>query len=221
MDSTIKGILFDMDGTLLDTLSDISAAVNEARTAAGLPPKTKEEHRRCIGNGQRYLLEASFGRVMSEPEYARIGKIYHDAYDRDLTVRTLPYEGVPELLKTASAAGLKLAVLSNKENGQVVRLQEALLPDIAFDFVLGQTERFPLKPDPASSLWIAEQMGLRPEEMAFVGDSYQDILTATNAGMHGWSALWGYQDREKILTGGTPERFFASPQELTRYLLQK
>jgi phosphoglycolate phosphatase len=216
----IKGCIFDLDGTLLDTLEDIRAAVNRVMAENGLPIlEGGALFASYLGHGNRTLLDKAFGHVLTDEEYSRIGPSFLAAYSSDPVRLSRPYEGISNLLSNLVSEGKKIAVISNKRDELTRPIVEHFFGDIPFTFVMGQREEFPLKPDPSSALYVASLMGLKPEEVAFVGDSFQDALTANNAGMIACSVLWGYQDVDEISSKASPDVLINTVDQLEAFIL--
>ena len=190
-----KLVIFDLDGTLLDTLADLGAAVNEAMRSRGLPQHTLEEYRGMVGHGVRNLVRKAM------PEALRADETLLDAlldvfvayYTDHIDVHSRPYPGVPELLSGLDAAGIRIAVASNKFQAGTEKLLRRAFPGIRFAAVRGGRPDLPLKPDPAVVREILAQTGIRPEETVLVGDSGTDIATAAAAGIPCVAVSWGYR----------------------------
>ena len=197
-----KGLLFDLDGTLIDTIADLSDSMNHVLTGLGFPPHHETEYKSFVGSGIRNLARLAL------PETARdeatIESCYRrmvEHYSRNSLNKTKPYEGIEELLDTLKARGLSMSVLSNKADAETQRIIAALLPGY-FDLVIGMRSEELKKPNPAMALQIADSMKLRPEEIVYVGDSDIDMLTACNAGMYAVGVLWGFRSREQLVQAG-------------------
>lgn len=215
-DSRFDAVLFDLDGTLLDTLCDIGQASNRVLDARGFPPHSIDAYRFLVGDGARVL----WGRAL--PETHRDDALidacladYLTEYDRGWNVHTRPYEGIADLLDALVARGLKLAVLSNKPHEFTVRCVETFLARWTFHAILGQTDAFPRKPDPGSALHIARQLGMAPDRIMYVGDTSTDMRTAIGAGMVAVGVLWGFRGRAELESSGA-NHLIAHPRELLR-----
>jgi phosphoglycolate phosphatase len=199
----VQAVIFDLDGTLLDTLADIGDSVNMMLAEYGFDGHTLDDYRRFIGNGIHMLVTRALplaGRsdVMVRQCVQRAREIYWDNWDR----KTRAYDGILDLLGEFKAIGLPLAVLSNKPHDFTVRYVEAYFNRNDFSLVLGQSDDFPAKPDPASALYIARQIGLPPAGFLFVGDSAVDMQTANAAGMHAVGAGWGFRGPRELTENG-------------------
>jgi len=203
-----KAAIFDLDGTLLDTLEDIADSVNRVLRARGFPLHQIDAYRYFVGDGSRMLVkralpenersDASVERCLSA-----FKKDYADAWD----VRTRPYKGIPELLDCLVQKGVRLAVCSNKPHAFTVLCVEKLLNNWHFDQIVGQSGRYPKKPAPDSALAIVNAMGIPPTEALFVGDSGVDMQTAVSAGLLPVGAAWGFRPERELLAKGC--RFLA------------
>ena len=196
-------VLFDLDGTLLDTLRDIGEACNRVLMARGFPPHPIDAYRYLVGDGARVLLSRALpeGRRDDETIEACLAD-YLAEYARGWNVHTQPYEGVGELLDSLAQAGLKLAVLSNKPHPFTVQCVETFLARWTFQVVRGQTDAFPRKPDPASALDVARHLGAAPTRVLYVGDTATDMQTAASAGMVAVGVLWGFRERDELEANG-------------------
>jgi phosphoglycolate phosphatase len=197
-----KAALFDLDGTLLDTLDDIADAMNGALAALGFPAWPTAQYRDFVGMGLEQLAERVLpadrrtGRDIAAC-LAAMRRIYAESWSH----RTAPYKGIPEALLALRERGIRCAVLSNKAHAFVLTMVNHYFGEATFDVVLGGG-RFPLKPDPAGALSIAASTGIAPSAFVFVGDSDVDMKTAGAAGMFAIGAAWGFRTREELLANG-------------------
>ena len=197
------GVIFDLDGTLVDTLEDIADAMDRVLALEGAPGHTREEYRYLIGHGIRNLVtEALPPDLRSEERIARCYERMIEDYGRNSLVKTRPYEGVPELVRVLRGEGVPLAIHSNKSDALTRDIVAALLDPADFVVVNGARPDAPLKPDPAVALLIAERFGVPPARVAYLGDSLVDMRTATAAGMIPVGALWGFRTREELVESG-------------------
>ena len=217
----ISGIVFDLDGTLADSLVDIATSVNLVLSREGLPTHPVEAFRLMVGNGMTTLVRRALGPAASsiagDAEVARLRAAVEAEYDRRCLDETRPYPGIAELLAALKAGKLRLAVLSNKPEAFTHRVVEALFPGAGFDPVLGQGDRFPQKPDPAACLHIAACWGLAPARLALVGDSEVDMRTGLAAGLRPLGAAWGFRGRRELEEAGA-EGILAEPRDLLTWL---
>lgn len=213
----IKTVIFDLDGTLLDTSRDICKVLNDALAHYSLPAISLEKTVEYVGNGARLLVQRAIP-AYAQPSLNRIFAYYAEhfaACDNELTI---PYDGEDEALRKIKAKGIKLAIVTNKPQDATDGVYKKHLAKYGFDAVAGNTKEYPLKPDPALTLSVAERTGAKPCECLFVGDSETDVATARNAGMKCVSALWGFRTEEQLKKAGA-ERFAKSYRELTEIIL--
>jgi phosphoglycolate phosphatase len=188
--------IFDLDGTLVDSVDDLAAAVNHALGRVGLPLRGRDEVRSFVGHGARVLLERAVGPRRDKLE--EVFAAWREHYQAHLLDHTRPYPGIAEAL---ARAGRTLAVQTNKSGPMARRILEGLGLLDRFAVVLGGGEA-PPKPDPAGALAILERVGARPEEAVFVGDSLVDLATARNAGLAFVGVAWGLVPRADLARGG-------------------
>ncbi len=193
---TIRVTIFDLDGTLVDSVDDLAAAVNHALAAVGLPLRSRDEVRSFVGDGARVLLERAVGpnRDRLEPALAA----WRAHYEVHLLDATRPYPGIPEAL---AGARRPLAVLTNKPAAMAVRILDGLELSARFSAVSGGGDA-PPKPDPAGARALLARLGARPEDAVLVGDSPVDAATARNAGMEFVAVTWGLAPREALVRAG-------------------
>ena len=192
-----QAVIFDLDGTLLNTLGDLTAAVNHALTACGLPIRTEGEIRSFIGDGVKQLITRSCPPDTDEDTIAAVlaeNKAYYAAHNMDLTA---PYADVVEILESLRWLGIHTAVVSNKQEPNVKKLCAHYF-DGLLDAAVGGSDARPLKPAPDSLLYVMEQLGVTADEVWYVGDSVQDIETARAAGVRCVAVTWGYQDADRL-----------------------
>lgn len=197
-----KLVIFDLDGTLIDTIADLGTAVNHALTLHGLPQHTIEEYKYMVGNGVRNLV----WRAM--PESLKGDTQLLDAlladflkyYQAHITDHSRPYDGMPQLLSDLQREGIKMAVASNKFIAGTQALIDRFFPDIRFVSVLGGREGVPLKPDPQVVAEIVKAAGARVEETVMVGDSATDTSTASNGGIRSIGVTWGFRPEDAART---------------------
>ena len=190
-----KLILFDLDGTLLDTLDDLSEAVNRAMLSRGLPGHTREEYMSMVGHGIRNLVKAALP-AEKQADDALIDSALADFkayYTAHIDVHTHPYPGMTEVVRRLHEAGVFLAVASNKFQEGTDYLVEKLFPGIPFVAVLGNRPGYPLKPDPEIVGEVLRRTGVRPGDAVLVGDSPTDMKTAANGGIDAIAVSWGYR----------------------------
>lgn len=214
-----KVCIFDLDGTLTDTLDSLYVSVNGTLKELGLPRITKEECRQFVGNGARVLMEKSL-LAAGEKDLLRLDEamqIYGRIFDANCTYHVVPYEGITELLSSMKRQGMKLAVLSNKPHRQTVHVVEEIFGKQTFAQIMGQQEGIARKPDPGSALQIAKELGAEPCECVYVGDSEVDIATGRAAHMKTIGVTWGFRTRGALLEAGA-EMVAGSPEEIMKLI---
>ncbi len=208
---SFQTVLFDLDGTLLNTLEDLTDAVNHTLKAHGYPPRKKEEIRRFLGNGSKHLIRCSLPADVGDEALARIHGEYLTWYHGHAQIKTAPYEGIPELLNELKKSGIPMAVVSNKGDGQVKPLTAHFFPQI--DLAIGEREGIRRKPYPDSIFEAMKTLDAQPSNTIFVGDSEVDLQTAKNAGIRSVAVGWGFRDKAELLKH-TPDIFLDHPLDL-------
>ena len=219
----IRAVIFDLDGTLLDTIDDIAEASNRVYGSRGLAPFSVAEMKTLVGEGAEELVRKAFaaqGRpAPNAEEMTGIIKDYRREYEALWREHSRPYPGIPDLLDALAARGVKIAVLSNKAQIFTDLMARELLPGCPFDIIRGALPGVPLKPDPAPALAIAAELGAPPADCAFVGDTSIDMRTARAAGMLAVGALWGFRTAEELLESGAGH-LIAAPADLLPLLFR-
>jgi phosphoglycolate phosphatase len=202
-ETVYDAVIFDLDGTLVDTLEDIGDAMNRVLAAEDAPPHSYQEYRYLVGRGLWNLAEESLPpQLRDEETVARCYERMIADYGEHALIKTHVYEGVPALVRGLRRAGLPLAVFSNKSDELTRRVVEALLDPRDFTAVVGARAGVPLKPDPAVALELAGRMRVPPERIAYLGDSLVDMQTATAAGMVAVGASWGFRTTAELMESG-------------------
>jgi len=200
---SFSAVIFDLDGTLLDTLNDLAQSVNRALAALGCPGHPVEAYRNFIGNGARTLVARALPEERRDREtIERCLRAFHDDYRKCWRDTTRPYPGIPEMLDGVGARGLRTAVFSNKPHEFTVLCVREMLGRFTFDVVLGQRDGAPLKPDPTVAVQIAERLGVPSRAILYLGDSGADMKTARAAGMFPVGVLWGFRTADELRAGG-------------------
>lgn len=213
----IKAIIFDLDGTLLDTSCDIHSVINASLKRFNLPQISYENTLKFVGNGAKKLVERAVGERTD-----MLQEVYSDYAERFANCDngyTCLYPQEWETLKKLKEAGIRLAIVSNKPQRATERVYAKFLSNFEFNIVLGQTEYYPLKPNPASTNYILSQLGVAYEECIFVGDGETDVETAKAANLKCVSVLWGFRTKEQLLKAGA-ENFIEKFSELENFVLQ-
>jgi phosphoglycolate phosphatase len=211
-------VLFDLDGTLLDTLEDLADSTNAALRAQGFAEHPLAAYRYFIGNGVENLVRRALPPERLEAAtLARSAELMRREYSARWADKTRPYPGVAELLDALTARGLPMTVLSNKPDDFTRLCVSRLLPDWRFEVVLGAGPGVPKKPDPAAALRIAARLNLPPARIVYLGDTNTDMQTAVAAGMYPVGALWGFRTAAELTASGA-EVLLEKPMELLRVL---
>ena len=196
----IRAVLFDLDGTLTDTIQDISDAMNRSLRLHGLPEWTVAEYCYLVGDGAKILAQRA---VRDRQDLAlSVQKEYQAYYETHTRVTSKPYDGIPEMLRAMTDRGFPLAVFSNKPDADTKNVVSYFFPDVDFKVVRGQVEGVPVKPDPMGALAVADSLGVRPEEVLYLGDTATDMRCAVNAGMQPVGVLWGFRKRDELEESG-------------------
>lgn len=191
--------IFDLDGTLLNTITDLGRACNYALSETGLPVHPLPEYNRMVGNGFRKLIERAAPHDTSATEINRLIEISRNYYDNHCMETTTPYPGIPALLEQMTERGIRIAVASNKYQSAVERIIHAYFPNIPFVAIEGQRELRPIKPDPAILEEIIRHNGFSREHTLMIGDSSVDIETARRAGIKSVAVTWGFSPKEELI----------------------
>ncbi len=206
-----KAAVFDLDGTLLDTLDDLADSVNSVLAANNYPIHDVVKYKYFVGDGMRTLMQRTL------PEGKRDDKsidyalsAMRDEYAKRWNKRTLPYEGITETLKELRNRGIKLSVLSNKADHFSKLMVEYFFPDCHFELVFGERQGISKKPDPTGATEIAKKLGVLPDECLYLGDTGVDMKTAVSAGMYPVGVLWGFRKAEELVESGA-KVLIASP----------
>lgn len=216
----IKAVIFDLDGTLLDTLQDLADSVNLALASHQLPPRSIEEIRAFVGNGVNTLIRRALPQDLTEEEkiHQKVLDSFMEIYQENKDKTTKLYAGIEDMLETLDLSGYRMAILSNKPHYHLVPICKKYF-SYPFAFIYGQREGIPKKPDKISLLSIIDEMGLKKEEVIYVGDSEVDIKTAKNADVKVIAVSWGFRD-DKFLKNLMPDALVNHPDELVAYLLE-
>jgi phosphoglycolate phosphatase len=200
---TYKAVIFDLDGTLLDTLEDLGNAGNRVLTARGFPTHEIDAYRYFIGDGATTLITRALpAEKRSDEIISTCLEEYRQDYGRNWNVNTKPYDGVTEMLDALVAHGFKLAILSNKPHEFTKLCVSGLLSKWTFDAVFGQREPIPRKPDPTGALKIAGELRISPSDFLYLGDTAIDMKTAIAANMFPVGVLWGFRSAEELQQSG-------------------
>ena len=204
-----KAVIFDMDGTVLNTIEDITDSVNVIMEANGLPLRSVDEVRHFVGNGARVLMGKAIPQGEEHPEFDRILKDYEAYYEEHCNIKTGPYKHILDLMKALSEGGYKMAIVSNKPMGAVKELNKVYFGDYV-QVAIGVTPELRRKPYPDECLCAMEELGVSRDECVYVGDSDVDYKTAVNTGVDCISCLWGFRTKDELIAAGVKDVSFVS-----------
>lgn len=213
-----KTVIFDLDGTLLDTLDDLADSVNHAMDAMGWPRRDKKEIRLFLGNGIRQLMKLSSPEGVEGDEFERAFEIFKEYYGIHNQDKTRPYAGTIEMMRRIKAKGIKMAIVSNKVESAVIALRDRFFSDV-IEVAIGDAPGMERKPAPDSCNKALELLDSSREEAVYVGDSEVDLETARNAGLKCISVLWGFRDEDFLVNEGA-EIFAKTPEDVEREVLK-
>jgi phosphoglycolate phosphatase len=210
----LKGLIFDLDGTLANTLEDLTDSMNRVLSREGFPTHRREAYRYFVGAGVRNLVKRSL------PEDQRGDAIVDRCFDlmmadyrENCFVKTHLYDGIAETIDGLRTRGIKLAVFSNKLDELTQRFVEVLIGAEKFEMIIGAQHSIPIKPDPTGALLISKRLGIPPHSMGYIGDTSTDMITANDAGMFAIGALWGFRTKEELIESGA-KKLLSHPLEL-------
>ena len=217
-----QACIFDLDGTLTDTLDSLVYSVNLMLSSLNLPKISREQCRQFVGNGAKVLVEKVL-RASGDVDLKLFDgamKIYGEVFGENCTYHVRPYEGILKLLEELKKRGVRTAVLSNKPHDQAVDVVHSFFEEGCFDLVLGQCEGRPRKPDPAGIYLAAEQLLVSPKNCLYIGDSEVDIKTGIAAGVKTIGVTWGFRERETLVEAGA--KYLADkPEDILMYMEEK
>lgn len=213
-----KAVLFDMDGTVLDTLGDLAAAVNHTLREFSMPERSIAEVAAALSNGAAYLIAHTVPAGTPKELTDKVLAAYAPYYDAHCDILTAPYDGIVPLMQKLRERGVKLAVISNKQDTAVKPLAEKYFPGL-LEIAVGESAEVRRKPNPDAVLAALRHIGVEREDAIYVGDTEVDLQTARNAGMECASVDWGFRTREQLVEIGA-EHIFDTVQELEEYLLR-
>ncbi|MCR5458160.1 MAG: HAD family hydrolase [Clostridiales bacterium] len=208
----IDTIVFDLDGTLLDTADDLKNSLNRVLVKRRYRPVDKERTMQCLGNGVRRLIELNVPNGSDNPEFETMVKEFKDDYVANCAVETKPYEGIINVLKELKRIGLKTAIVSNKTDYAVQELKVKYFGNL-IDIAVGESEQTPRKPNPQMVYKALDMLGSSSENAVYIGDSEVDILTARNSNLDCISVSWGFRDKATLIQSGA-EMILSSPEDL-------
>ncbi len=212
-----KAVIFDMDGTLLYTLGDIALSVNKVLSELDMPTHPEKSYMKFVGYGLKETLKRACPTDCPEEIFEKGYLRVIEEYSKNPVISTKPYEGIPCLLDSLVNMGVKISILSNKEDKLVKYIAESLLSSWPFTAIQGVLPDVPKKPDPYFALQILEDINVDPSEAIFVGDSGVDMMTASNAGMTAVGVTWGYRDIIELTEAGA-EIVIDKPEDLVKII---
>lgn len=214
-----KLCVFDMDGTVVNSIGDIAAAMNRSLSALGYKTYGTEEYCHMVGDGMEVLCRRAIPSA-TEEELQNLIALYKEDYLNNCCEESVVYDGIDEILRLLNDKGIKRAILSNKPHEQVMEIAKELFEDDSFDEIMGYTPRFPIKPAPDSLLHIMDKFGVSKEETVFIGDSNVDIRLGKAAGVIAVGVAWGFRGKQELEEEGAD--FVASTvEELREFLIKE
>jgi phosphoglycolate phosphatase len=208
-----KASLFDLDGTLLNTLDDLADTANSALAQFGYPPHATEKYRYFVGDGMRTLIERIVPTKSSQDEIIACEEIFQKLYAQHWADKTCLYDGIEEMLAGLQNLGMKLAILSNKPDEFTRMCVQRYFPSVYFSCVQGQLDKIPKKPHPQGALMIARKLELAPGAILYVGDTATDMKTGKGAGMTTAGVLWGFRELGELIQNGA-DYIVGHPREI-------
>lgn len=216
----LKAVIFDLDGTILNTIDDLADSANRVLAAHGYPLHPTEQYKTFVGNGIPKLIERMLPPDASPEEFEHTLAEFQRCYDLHKEDKTAPYAGIPEMLAALKAHGLKLCVLSNKQHDLSVKIVTHYFGSDTFDIIQGKADAFPAKPDPTSCNALIARLGIAKSDILYVGDSNVDMQTGANAGLTKCGVSWGFRSVEE-LTGAGADYIAHIPQDIINIALGK
>lgn len=217
-----KAAIFDLDGTLADTLESMACAGNATIEALGYKARNIEEYRYFAGDGAAELVRRFMKAAGDENNvnFDKAYKIYQGFFEKDCTYKVKMYDGIKEMLDSLKNAGLKVAVLSNKPHERAIAVVEELFGKNYFDIIFGQQNGIRRKPDPEGAFIISDKLGIEPANTGYIGDTNVDMITGKRAGMFTIGVLWGFRDR-KELEENSADAIAEKPKDIISLLVEK
>ncbi|MFZ2537487.1 MAG: HAD family hydrolase [Oscillospiraceae bacterium] len=216
----IKAVIFDLDGTLANTINSIAYFANKALSQYGYEEIETEKYRYLVGNGADNLVRGMLKTIdnYTEEGFENVRALYNKSYDDDFMHLTTAYDGIAELISSLKAMGIKLCVLSNKPHSTTEKIVQALFPE-HFDICYGKREDIPRKPDSTAVLNILDELSISAEECIYIGDTSTDMQTGRNANLFTIGVLWGFRDRQELEENGA-DIIASSPFQILEYIVR-
>lgn len=213
-----KAVLFDADGTLIDSIADIANTLNEVLDGFNLPIHTINEYKYLVGNGAKALVVNAIPEKLRTDELInKVCTAYKEAYSKNCNSQTRPYEGIPAVLKKIKESGLIIGVVSNKPHEITLDTIHHYFPETEFDFIHGQKDDVPKKPEPDIIKSFCKKYKIKPDEILYFGDTNTDMQFACNTGMFGVGVLWGFRTKDELTDSGA-KATISNPKEILKFL---
>lgn len=214
-----KAVIFDLDGTLSDSIASIKYSADKALETLGMGPFTEEQYKYFVGDGAANLIRRALSAAgdTEHEHFQEVFPLYREFFRDNCMYKVEPYEGIPELIKGLKERGIKIAVLSNKPHIETVNVIETLFGPGCFDSIQGQKENIAIKPSPEGVFLILEALGVTAEEILYLGDTATDMRTGKSAGAFTLGALWGFRDAKELQEGGA-DALVEHPLQVLEYL---
>ena len=219
MFENVNTVIFDMDGTVLDTLEDLTVSVNYVLSKFNMPDHSEEEYRKFFGNGIKYALKCAVPEETPEEVIEEMLPIFREHYNEHCHDRTKPYDGIIELMSMLKANGYKMAIVSNKIDSAVKELNDRFFSEYV-DVAIGEKPGIKRKPAPDTVLAALDELGSKKEAAVYIGDSEVDLQTALNSELPCISVLWGFRDKDFLISKGASV-FAETPEEVYDILKKK
>lgn len=214
-----KLVIFDLDGTLIDSLKDIALATNRVLKSFGCEEHPISAYRNFVGDGAKELVKRALPENFDEEQIEKGLALFKEIYSNKINANTKPFDGIYEMLRVLST-DCEFALLSNKPHKFTLEYMDLFFKEYDFSAIHGQKDEVPKKPDPAGALNILNELQYDPSEVFYIGDTLTDMKTAVNAGLIPIGVLWGYQDKEALLENGA-QYIVESPAEIVKIILEK
>lgn len=213
-----EAVIFDLDGTILNTLDDLADSANHVLAEQGFPTHPTEQYKTFVGNGIPKLIQRILPNDVSDDVFERTLAEFGAYYDVHKNDKTAPYAGIREMLSELKSRGLKLCVLSNKQHNLSVQIVKHHFGEDTFDIIRGKMEQFPAKPDPASCSDVISILNIPKSNILYVGDSNVDMQTGINAGLTKCGVSWGFRSVDELKSAGA-DYIASSPQDISKIAL--